>query len=87
MGADEEELQPLVGEDRRFPLGTLGDDLERRRGRGRDFRVPRGVDEPPPRGGQQPGLGLVGNSDAWPRLECCQQRVAERVLGGRDVAP
>jgi len=49
--------------------------------------VSENVDQPAPRRREQPRIGIFWNPDAWPRLECCDQRIAERVLRSRDVAP
>jgi hypothetical protein len=90
MRADEEQLQALVGKDRivRFLVRALPDEeLQRRCDRRRDPRVSGNVDQPSPRRREQPRIGICWNPDAWPRLECCDQRIAERVLRSRDVAP
>ena len=69
MGADEEELQPLVREGRvdgRIAASLGDDELESRRRPGFDLRVPRGIDEPTPRGRQEPRVGVVRNAGPRP---------------------
>jgi len=49
--------------------------------------MPRGVDQTAPRGREQPRVGIGRDALAWPGLERRDERVAERVLGGRDITP
>ena len=86
--ADEEQRQPLVGKRCRRGVGPLVQhDLQIDLGGRRDAGVARAVYQAAPRGGEQPGHGVIGHAGARPRLERGEQRVAERVFRARHIAP
>ena len=88
MGAHEEELQPLVGELRigRLAGPALGDEADRVDARRFYAVVPFPVEEPVPRRLEEPRLGRARGAVARPGVEGGEERVAERVLRGGDVA-
>ncbi len=90
MGADEQELQPLVGKAPAFGfrhgdrLLDLVDEFGFRCLR--HLCVARGFPKRAPRRRQQPGFGRGGNARHRPVFEGGAEGLGQRIFGGRDVA-
>ena len=87
MGADEHQVQHVVGRGGSGHVGALLlQQGEVGAGCGGDLCAPAGVDQAVPRGGDEPGLGTVGDTAVRPGLERAQERVGQGVGGGGDGA-
>lgn len=87
MGADEQQFQTLVGKLVRQLVGfrrlAVGD--EDRLGEPPHAALARGVDQPAPRGRQQPGFRLLRHAFFGPGLQRGAQRIGQRILGAGEV--